>query len=200
MIIQEQVYTADDLWEISHLAENADKRLALIEGVLQEMPPTGWLHGDTTIELGSEVRAYVKAHKLGRVTAAETGFILFKSSEPGIRDTVLAPDIGFIAAHRVPSQLPEGYVPFAPDLAVKVVSPGNTDEEINLKVELYLRYGTRLVWVVYPKQQRIHVFRPIDSGSEGSFAFLGIEDTLEGEGVLPGFKLALRDLFTTQNG
>lgn len=200
MVIQEQVYTADDLWIISHLAENADKRLALIEGVLQEMPPTGWLHGDTTIELGSEVRAYVKAHKLGRVTAAETGFILFKSSEPGSRDTVLAPDIGFIAARRIPSQLPEGYVPFAPDLAVEVVSPGNTDEEINLKVELYLRYGTRLVWVVYPKQQKIHVFRPTDSGNEGSFAFLGLEDTLEGEGVLPGFKLALRDLFTMQNG
>lgn len=195
MVIQERVYTVDDLWKISHLAENTDKHLELIEGIIYEMPPAGWLHGDVTSELGAEIRAHVKAHKLGRVTAAETGFVLAKNVVPGGRDTVLAPDVGFIAAPRIPQEIPEKYVPFAPDLAVEVVSPGNSDEDINLKVELYLRYGTRLVWVVYPKQQKIHVFRPSESGSKGSFEFLGIDDTLTGDDVLPGFKLPLRDLF-----
>jgi Uma2 family endonuclease len=195
MVTQERLHTIDDLWAISHLPQNTGKHFELIEGVLYEMPPTGWLHGDTASELGSEIRQYVKTHQLGRVTAAETGFILFKNPQPGGKDTVLAPDVGFIAAQRVPQQLPDQYVPFAPDLAVEVISPGNSDEEINLKVELYLRYGTRLVWIVYPKKQKIHVFRASDTGNKGSFEFLGINDSLDGESVLPGFRLALREIF-----
>jgi len=195
MSIQERLYTADDLWQLSNLPENADKHLELIEGVLYEMSPTGWLHGDIAGEFYAHVHNFVKPRKLGRVTAAETGFILFKSPDPQGKDTVIAPDVGFIAAARVPAELPEQYVPFAPDLAVEVVSPGNTKEEINLKVEAYLRYGTRLVLIVYPRAQKIHVYRPSENANAASVEFLGIDDTFDGGDVLPGFKLALRDLF-----
>src|SRR5438105_5002987 len=112
MSIQERLYTADDLWQLSNLPENEDKRLELIEGVLYEMPPTGWLHGDVAGEFGAYIRNFVKRHKLGRVTAAETGFILFKNPDPQGKDTVLAPDVGFISAARVPAELPEQFVPF----------------------------------------------------------------------------------------
>lgn len=87
-------------------------------------------------------------------------------------------------------------MPFAPDLAVEVVSPGNNEEEISLKTETYLRYGTRLVWVVYPKQQKIHVYRPDIETGEARLRFLRSDDTLDGEDVLPGFKLPLRALFS----
>lgn len=193
-----QTVTAEELWRLSHLPENVGKRFDLIEGVLTEMPPAGWEHGEITLELGAMVHQHVRQHKLGRVTAAETGYILFRSPKSeGTRqakDIVLAPDVGFIAAERARDLISPEYVPFAPDLAVEVVSPGNTTEEINEKVELYLKHGVRLVWVVYPARQKVHVYRPQQEG-RASVAFLGIEDSLDGEDVLPGFSAAVRALF-----
>jgi Uma2 family endonuclease len=194
MVVQERFYTAEELWAMSQDPANADRRFDLREGVLYEMPPAGWLHGDVTLEFAVYIRLFARMHQLGRVTTAETGFTLHKN--PNGKDTVLAPDIGFIAAARIPAQLPDGYVPFAPDLAVEVISPSNTAEEISSKVELYLRYGTRLVWVLYPREQRIHVFRSSGQTGQATVTFLGIDDTLDGEDVLPGFSLRIADLFT----
>lgn len=193
MVTRERLYTADDLWELSQRPEYAGKRLRLIEGVLYEVSPTGWLHGDVTWILALHVGNYVLANKLGRMTGAETGFILNKDSDG--KDTLMAPDIGFIQAERIPAELTEQYVPFAPDLAVEVLSPSNTDAEITVKVEAYLRYGTRLVWVVAPKEQRISVYRPTGEANEANIRFLSIDNTLDGEDVLPGFSLPLRQLF-----
>src|SRR5258708_33924216 len=97
---------------MSHLPEYEDKRLFLLEGELYEMTPTGWLHGDVASKLDMAIGLYVEAHKLGRVTAAETGYDL----APG---TTLAPEVGFVAASRVPDPLPSGYVPIATDLRVR---------------------------------------------------------------------------------
>ncbi len=108
---------------------------------------------------------------------------------------MLAPDIGFIIAARIPPTLPGGFVPFAPDLAVEVVSPGNTKDEIHKKVELYLRYGTRLVWIVDPKRQSIQVYQPNGADNQATVTYLGIANTLDGAAVLPGFTLPLRELF-----
>jgi Uma2 family endonuclease len=194
MATLEQAYTVDDLWAISHTLENDGRRYFLLEGELYEMPPTGWLHGDSTHQLAQHIGNHVAANKLGRVTGAETGYILYKN--PDGKDTVLAPNVGFIAASRVPERLPDGYVPFAPDLAVEVVSPGNNEKELSMKIEAYLRYGTRLVWIVYPKEQKIHVYRPNKETGEAALRFLRLEDSLDGEDVLPGFKLPLRTLFS----
>lgn len=189
---KERLYTADDLWDLSQSVRYAEQRLELIEGELHEMSPAGWLPGEIASELGAQIRLYAKQHGLGRVTAAETGFVLHK--HPGGKDTVLAPDVGFISAARVPEKLPQKFVPFAPDLAVEVISPSEKDDKIISKVELYLRYGVRLVWVVYPLRQLVHVYRPGEA-NQGSYAFLDINSTLDGEDVLPSFQLNLSELF-----
>src|SRR3972149_3138280 len=155
---QEKSYTAGDLWRLSHLPENAGKRLSLIDGEIYEMSPTGWKHGDVAMRIGARLLADAEQHNLGRVTAAETGFNL----APG---TTLAPDVGFIAAARIPDELPDGYVPFAPDLAVEVVSPGNTATEVRTKIEKYIQHGTRLVWVVYPDRAAVDVYRAEGQGA-----------------------------------
>ncbi len=185
--LQERLYTADDLWELAHQPEYEGKRLQLIEGEVYEMPPTGGEHGGITLDIGAQIRNHVKAHDLGYTTAAETGFILFKN--PAGKDTVVAPDVGFIAKARLPQGLPTGYVPLAPDLAVEVVSPGDSADEVDRKVLLYLRYGTRLVWVVYPKTKTMIAQTP--TGIERYDA----DSTLDGGDVLPGFTLVLRDIF-----
>jgi Uma2 family endonuclease len=79
----------------------------------------------------------------------------------------------------------------APDLAVEVVSP---DEDIFKKAREYLNAGARIVWAVYAEEQTVYVMRLDAQGTLTSVPF-GINDTLDGGDVLPGFTLPVRDIF-----
>lgn len=186
--VEQRYISADEFWEIVQRSEYEGVRLELIEGVIHQMAGgTGGDHGEITHQCARLVGNFVADHRLGRMTAAETCYILYKN--PNGKDTVRCPDIGFITLERAPGPLASGYVPFAPDLAVEVISPGNEAAEIHNKVLDYLRYGTRLVWVIYPDSQTLVVHT--SSGSK----ILMLDDTLDGADVLPGFKLAVRDIF-----
>jgi Uma2 family endonuclease len=190
MVVQEKVHTVEELWELSHRSEYVDKRLELSEGRLIVMSPAGWKHGGIASKLDRKIGDFVEEHDLGITTAAETGYILYKNPDPDGKDTVRAPDIGCIAAARLPSgDIPDGYVPFAPDLAVEVVSPHDDPEDIHKKVTEYLKFGTRLVWVFYPKSRSVGAYTPT------SFRSIDIDGVLDGGDVLPGFKVAVRDIF-----
>src|SRR5687768_6041758 len=104
--IREKFYSADELWELSHAPENDMRRFELSEGVLIEMSPASLKHGTVALKLGRVVGDFVDEHDLGITTAAETGFILFKN--PRGKDTVRAPDVGFVAKARLPEELPDG--------------------------------------------------------------------------------------------
>jgi Uma2 family endonuclease len=191
MVIRENIHTAEDLWELSHQPEYADLRLELSEGRLIVMSPAGWKHGSIASLLGRKVGDFVDENGLGMTTAAETGFILYKN--PNGKDTVRAPDVGFIATSRVPdnlADLPDGYVPFAPDLAIEVVSPNDEPKEVEQKIAEYLKYGTRLVWIVYSDKPEVKAHAP---GQEPTTLKVG--DILDGGDVLPGFTLPVRDIF-----
>ena len=122
----------------------------LIRGELRKMSPPGSEHGSITARLtGLRSAQHIEAHDLGEAFGAETGFKL--ASNP---DTVLAPDLAFVVNDRIPAEgIPVKYWPGAPDLAVEVVSPGNTRREIEEKVKEYFAAGTRLVWIVIPKER-----------------------------------------------
>jgi Uma2 family endonuclease len=185
--VQEKLYTADDLWELSQQMD--DPQYELIEGELSEMSPTGERHGDVTSELNMIVRQHVKVNKLGRVTAAETGYILYKNPDPYVKDTVLAPNVGFIAKERAAPKAAEGFVNGAPDLAIEVVPPSDRYSKIAKKVELYLRYGTRLVLIVDADEQII-----VQHTSAGTKIFAR-DDILDFGDVLPGLNIRVRDIF-----
>lgn len=176
--------TAQQFEEIIRSPDYAEKRLELVKGALIVMSPASVLHGIIAGELLYHIRHYVGQNKLGRVTAAETGYILSEH-------TVRAPDVGFIAAGRIPPEgLPDtGFTPFAPDLAVEVVSPGNTAAEIHRKVLDFLDAGTKLVWVVYPDTQSVEAHTPT-----GARTFRQ-NDTLDGGDVIPEFALPVADIF-----
>jgi Uma2 family endonuclease len=187
MTIRERLYTAGDLWALSHLPQNAGKRLELSEGELIEMPPAGGEHGGVALNISHPVWAFVRQHDLGYVTAAETGYILYKN--PDGWDTVRAPDVGFVRRARLPDGLPPGYIPFAPDLVVEVVSLNDPADEIQRRVSEYLRYGPTLVWVAYPRTRSVVVHTPEKAVT------VDIEGTLDGADVLPGFALPVREIF-----
>ena len=93
----------------------------------------------------AELRAYVSAHDLGSVET-ECGFRL-SEDEP----TVRGPDVAFIARDRLPAQIPGGFWPFAPDLAIEVASPSNSLSDLQQKVLEYFDAGSRMVWVIDPQ-------------------------------------------------
>jgi Uma2 family endonuclease len=190
MVISERLYSADEFWELTQLPENAGKRLELVNGEVREMVPAGGEHGEIAFDFGLLVGNYVKQHHLGRVTAAETGYILHTDVDG--KDTVRAPDIGFVRLERAPEPFTEKFVPLAPDLAIEVVSPGDKAHEIEEKVLDYLTYGVHVVWIVYPSSRTI-VIHTVDGLKR-----LTVKDTLEGGDILPGFKIAVSEIFPTK--
>ncbi len=153
----------------------------LVAGRMLVREPPGYRHGDVAARLIIEIGAHVKAHALGRVLAAETGFILFRNP-----DTVRAPDVAFIRSERVPATVPKGYPEFAPDLAVEVLSPSDRAGKVLSKVGDWIDAGARLVWIVDPERRTARVYR-----ADGTVASLSADDTLDGEDVLPGLSLGL---------
>ncbi len=188
MAVQEKWISAEEFWEIAHLPENADKHMELIEGVIYEMPPAGEEHGSDAGNFFGFIWTYVRAHDLGRLTTAETGYIVH-TDENG-KDTILAPDVGFISKARASAVPSKKYARLAPDLAVEVVSPNDKASEIHIKVNQYLRYGTKMVWVAYPATRTVVVHTPAGAQT------LTENDTLDGGDVLPGFTLAIREIFS----
>jgi Uma2 family endonuclease len=158
----------------------------LVNGELITMSPTGHVHGRVTMRLAVPIFQHVRDRKLGEVFAAETGFKL--SSNP---DTVLAPDISFISAERVAAcTATPGYSSGPPDLAVEVLSPDDTKREVQVKTTRWLAAGARMVWNVDLKLYRVVVHT---RGAEP--VTLNINDFLTGGEVLPGFRLAVAEIF-----
>ncbi len=174
--------TADELLRLPR----GNKRYELIRGELKTMAPAGFEHGTLAALVTGLLFAHVDTQKLGKVTAAETGFKL--TSDP---DTVRAPDAAFISQARLDEVGPvKGYWPGAPDLAVEVVSPNDLYTEVSEKVAEWLEAGSGMVVVVNPRSHQVFVHL-----SPTEVKVLGVEDTLEGGDVVPGWQLPIRELF-----
>ena len=102
------------------------------------------------------------------------------------------PDVSYVSNERVPSPeaINEPIAAWAPNLAVEVISPGNTAREMDDKLRLFFESGVELVWYVYPQRRDVHVF-----DQYGEPRVLGESDELDGEGILPGFRLSIRQWF-----
>ena len=174
-----EITTAEELLTAQDIG-----RCELVRGRLRAMIPPGAEHGRLAHELGYMISRHVKAHGLGTVYAAETGFLL--SRDP---DTVRAPDVAFVRADRAPAP-PRGYYPGAPDLAVEVLSPDDRPGYVREKVAEWLEAGTRAVWVVDPRSRTVTVHEP---GAEPRL--LEEADALFGGDVLPGFELMVAEIF-----
>ncbi len=185
MVTQERQYTVQDLWRLS----GEEKRYELIEGELVEMSPTGDKHTEVTLWLGSLIATHVLKNGLGAASGADGGYILHTAPL-----TVVAPDVGFIAQARVPPMTGK-YYPVAPDLAVEVFSPADSPRQLRRKVKLYLQAGTQMVWVVYPDERFIDVYRP-----DAPTITLEGDDVLDGGDVLPGFAVAVHEVFQYLRG
>jgi Uma2 family endonuclease len=186
MTVKEKLVTAEQFLLLPGPVEGG--KMELIDGRVVTMAPVGGEHGVRALELGHHLREFVRAHSLGRVMV-ETGFVLQRNP-----DSVRAPDVSFVAHDQLPGgAVPRGFLPFAPVLAVEVVSPDDREREIREKIDAYLAAGTQRVWVVRSTNQTVTVHRP-----GGDARTYGIGATLSSDDAgfaVEGFALKLTDLF-----
>ncbi len=180
--------TVDDL----HAIPDDGWTYELIAGVLVRMPLSSPGASNVGYLLGSRLSVYVEDHALGIVTGEQGGYRL-DPAHP--LDTEVAPDVAFVRAARVPPPASPDYYgrgwQLAPDLAVEVASENQFAPGMGAKAHTYLTFGTRLVWVIWPRYKRVDVWHP---GDDAPIA-LGVSDTLDGEDVVPGFTYAVARLF-----
>lgn len=161
-------------------------RYELVEGELRKMVPAGSEHGYIAMRFGLRLGRHVEANDLGRIYAAETGFLTSRNP-----DTVRAPDAAFVSRERVERVgRVEGYWPGAPDLAVEVISPNDTHTEVTEKALAWLAAGSRMVLVVDPSQRTVTVYRSLED-----IRILTEGDVIEGADVVPGWELPIAELF-----
>lgn len=164
-----------------------EQRAELIKGEVAVMSPASVEHGRIAMRIGARLDAYSGKTGIGRVYAAETGFIIGRNP-----DTVRAPDVAFVRQERVADmEDTTGFGKFAPDLAVEVVSPNDAASYLRRKVSDWLHAGTSQVWVVYPDTETIEVYL----SNRRSHTLTG-EDVLDGGDLLPGFTCPVAEIFT----
>lgn len=188
MEVQKRLYTVDDVMELQGWDGTRDRKYELINGELIEMSPANLLHFWLAFEIAGEIRDYLKEHDIG-FGGVEGAF-----SPPGDRHNFRVPDVAFIRKDRMPQPIPQVFAGFMPDLAVEIASPSNSIRELHDKAEFYLRNGVDLVWILFPDRKCAEVCR---LGDDGQLAIQTVESDgkLDGEDVLPGFELELRQLF-----
>lgn len=173
--------------KLEHNPLLGDEPLFEIEnGQKVEIPPMGLLEGIMASYLSQVMGNFAYQKGMG-IVVIETNFAL----QPDARTR--RPDLAFVSFVRwKEAPPPETDIEawhVVPNLAVEVVSKSNTADEIAEKVKEYLAAGVELVWVIYPRQRQAHVFRP-----QGALQVLEENEELQGEQVLPGFKIKLADV------
>jgi Uma2 family endonuclease len=182
MAVVRQQVTADELLQMP----DDGFRYELVRGELRQTNPAGSVHGRVAMSFAWRLAQYVDENRLGVVYAAETGFRL--ATDP---DTVHAPDVAFVSrAHVEAVGEVEGFWPEAPDLAVEVVSPGDSYVDVEENVFAWLDSGTKMVVVINPRQRSATVYK-----SPSDITALAEADVLTVGDVVPGFELAVREIF-----
>jgi Uma2 family endonuclease len=184
-----RLLTAEDLPAVP----NPDLPHELWHGVLRAVMPASGAHGAAVSRLTVALGQHVYAHGLGELFSEATGFLLERGP-----DTVLCPDLAFVAKGRLPAgKLGAPFPEIAPDLAIEVISTSDRPATVRTKIAEYLRLGVRCVWVFDLAERRIQVHAHGVVGPESRITTteLGEDDVLEGGDVLPGFRYRPADLF-----
>lgn len=161
-------------------------RYELVKGKLLMMSPAGGRHGRIAVRINKLLAILVDDRSLGATFAAETGFLI--AVDP---DTVRAPDGAFVRQEKMDALDDDaGYLPFAPDLAVEVVSPTDSFASIERKAFTWLDAGTQLVLILEPETKTAHTYR-----SKTNIAIYGMGDTVDASDVIQDWKFKVDEVF-----
>jgi len=171
--------------EYAALEEPEGLRYELSEGELIVTPSPNYIHNEIRDRFNSRLRAYLDTRKLGSVTS-ETDMTL-------ARNVVRRPDVAFIRAGRLEGiDLDRVPLPFAPDIAIEIVSKNDRADDLLLKVSQYLQGGTQAVWLMYPNTGLAYRYVPGKLEPEVRRAADG--GRFEEPQLLSGFSLPLSEI------
>jgi Uma2 family endonuclease len=180
MAVQTRSMTIEEFEQFTQSPENEDRLFEYIGGEIVEVPSSAY-----TSKIASRISGfifiYLLQHDIGHLTGEAGGYRV--SGED------YAPDVAFISKQKQPELAQRGYNPNPPDLAVEVLSPTDKPSRIRTKIAGYLAAGT-ILWLVDPEAKVVEVYTP---GQKSKM--LRMNDSLDGEDVLPGFTLAVKDIF-----
>jgi Uma2 family endonuclease len=177
----ERLITGEELARMPEIG-----RSELVEGRIVRTSPTGFEHGGVELEIGVVLRTFVARSKLGRVLVGEVG--VYTRRNP---DTVRGADVLFISNERYArASKDKPFLDVAPELVVEVLSPDDRPGEVTRKITEYFDAGVLRVWIADPSRRTLRVHR-----SPGESLELGVQDTLTGDDLLPGFAVLVSELF-----
>jgi Uma2 family endonuclease len=169
---------------VIEIEERENRRCELVDGVLIEKDMASF-ESLIAVEVIYLLRLFIETHDLG-IVLGEGGMLRLA---PGL---VRIPDVSFISWRQLPDRIfpDDPIASLYPDLAVEVISAGNTPGEMRRKLRDYFTAGTQLVWFIYPATKSAEVYTGPRKRQK-----LTPADSLEGGSVLPGFELPLEKLF-----
>ena len=166
-------------------AEHPDYRMELVDGKITIMSPSGYESDEVATEVARVLGNWTRPRKLGRVTGSSAGFELPNSD-------VRAPDVSFVLAERM-RRTSRSFAELAPDLMVEVKSPTDTLKALTKKIQAFLSQGTKVGILINPEKHTVEIYRP---GEE--VVVLGDGDILSIPDLLPGFEVAVSDLWSPE--
>lgn len=170
--------------DVLSIEAHEDRHCELVDGILVEKPMASY-ESMLALYLGYFLHGYLENNPLGMVLGPDGPLRILPSK-------MRIPDVSFILWESFPEKKrPRDKVyRVAPDLAVEILSEGNTEAEMNIKLREYFEAGVRLVWYVDPRTRSAQLYKSVDSVTT-----IDANGLLEGGDVLPGFQLRLGELF-----
>lgn len=177
------------VWTEAELQALPDEgyKYEVVDGELRMSPKNNFQHENLCGRLFLELANFNRTHGLGVVLGSNLGCWMNNRN-------CRAPDISFIPKDRLqrlgfrPST--RKFLPGAPDLAVEVISPSNTRQEIDDRLKDFFASGTRIAWVIHPDEQFVEICH-----SPTERKMLGPGGMIDGEYLLPGFRYPIDELF-----
>jgi Uma2 family endonuclease len=178
--------TAEEFFDWANRPENEGKRYELDQGEVVEMPSPGEAHALVCWFVIKLLTEYLVCLGRGHLLTNDCGLIVRRRP-----DTVRGPDVMLFLDDRTLAEANIGHVDRVPQLVVEVFSPSDRPGKLGRRIRQYHERGVPLVWVVFPQDRTVNVYRPAEALQD-----LSETDTLTGNGVLPDFSCKVSDLFT----
>ncbi len=165
-----------------------DELYELVEGRLIKKMSPGDRHGRVADRITKRYHRYDLEDKLGQMWSATT-FDVGTGWMP-------IPDLGFMTSAHIPVET-EKSVKGVPDLVVEVHSPSDLDSKpgrnaAQKKIRQWQEVGVPLIWAINPRQKTVEIYH---QGQASPIFMLGVADELDGENIIPGFRMPVADLF-----
>ncbi len=164
--------------------ENAEKRFEFIEGEIIDVPSNP-LASEIAVLISFFIRLFLRENNLkGHITGEGGGYI--------INGHVFAPDVAYLSHDRQSKLDSKGFNQVPPELAVEVISdPTNSTEQTDLRRKLaHYRTAGVTTWVVDYVARKVEVHLP-----DNTVTIYDDTMKLTAEHILPGFELAVKDIF-----